>query len=82
MDWAARRSEDLCPLCNLWLKLPMTDEADTPPNKRKRRRPVYPPLPAFYHRPTSIDEMVADGVERVLSLLNIAGSAPRSWDGL
>ena len=43
---------------------------------------VYPPLPAFYHRPTSIDEMVADGVERVLSLLNIAGSAPRSWDGL
>ncbi|MBC7940074.1 MAG: UbiX family flavin prenyltransferase, partial [Chitinophagaceae bacterium] len=28
---------------------------------------VFPPLPAFYHRPSSIDEMVGDSVERVLA---------------
>jgi 4-hydroxy-3-polyprenylbenzoate decarboxylase len=43
---------------------------------------VFPPLPAFYHRPGSIDEMVADGVERVLSLLGVAGASPRAWEGL
>jgi flavin prenyltransferase len=43
---------------------------------------VFPPLPAFYHRPGSIDEMVADGVERVLALLGVAGAAPREWAGL
>ena len=26
---------------------------------------VFPPLPAFYHRPTTIDEIVDDTVERV-----------------
>ena len=26
---------------------------------------VFPPLPAFYHRPTSIEAMVEDTVERV-----------------
>ena len=43
---------------------------------------VFPPLPAFYHRPTSIDEMVAEGVERVLALLGLDGAAPREWRGL
>jgi len=43
---------------------------------------VFPPLPAFYHRPGSIDEMVADSVERVLSLLQLPGAAPRAWNGL
>jgi 4-hydroxy-3-polyprenylbenzoate decarboxylase len=43
---------------------------------------VYPPLPAFYHRPASIDEMVADGVERVLALAGLEGAAPREWRGL
>jgi 4-hydroxy-3-polyprenylbenzoate decarboxylase len=43
---------------------------------------VFPPLPAFYHRPQSVDEMVADGVERVLQLAGIAGAAPREWAGL
>jgi hypothetical protein len=28
---------------------------------------VFPPLPAFYHRPQTIDELVDDTVERVLS---------------
>jgi len=43
---------------------------------------VFPPLPAFYHRPATIDEMVDDTVERVLSLLGVEGAAPRSWAGL
>jgi len=43
---------------------------------------IFPPLPAFYHRPKSIDEMVDDTVERVLSLLGVAGAAPKSWSGL
>lgn len=43
---------------------------------------IFPPLPAFYHRPNSIDEMVDDTVERVLSLLGVQGAAPKSWSGL
>jgi 4-hydroxy-3-polyprenylbenzoate decarboxylase len=43
---------------------------------------VFPPLPAFYHRPLSIDEMVDDTVERALSLLGLAGARPRAWQGL
>jgi 4-hydroxy-3-polyprenylbenzoate decarboxylase len=43
---------------------------------------VFPPLPAFYHRPTSIDELVDDTVERVLALLGIDGAQPRTWAGL
>ena len=43
---------------------------------------VFPPLPAFYHRPTTIDELVDDSVERVLQLLGIDGAAPKAWAGL
>jgi 4-hydroxy-3-polyprenylbenzoate decarboxylase len=43
---------------------------------------VFPPLPAFYLRPTSIEEMVAESVERVLQLVGIAGAEPRAWQGL
>lgn len=43
---------------------------------------VFPPLPAFYHRPASIDEMVAETVERALSLLQLPGAAPKAWAGL
>ncbi len=43
---------------------------------------VFPPLPAFYHRPTSIDELVDESVERVLSLLGLQGAAPKNWQGL
>jgi len=43
---------------------------------------VFPPLPAFYHRPKSIDEMVADTVERVLQTLRVPGATPLRWDGL
>ena len=43
---------------------------------------VFPPLPAFYHRPASIDEMVADTVERVLQMLRLPGADPQRWQGL
>ena len=43
---------------------------------------IFPPLPAFYHRPQSIAEMVDDTVERVLALLGVSAAAPKSWRGL
>jgi 4-hydroxy-3-polyprenylbenzoate decarboxylase len=43
---------------------------------------VFPPLPAFYHRPQTIAEVVDDSVERVLALLGIEGAAPKTWRGL
>ncbi len=43
---------------------------------------VFPPLPAFYHQPRSIDELVDDSVERVLALLGVEQAAPRAWGGL
>ncbi len=43
---------------------------------------VFPPLPAFYHRPRTIAEMVDESVERVVELLGVPGAAPRRWDGL
>ena len=42
---------------------------------------VFPPLPAFYHRPSTIDELVDEGVERVLALLGVAGASPQAWEG-
>ncbi|MGE4335457.1 MAG: UbiX family flavin prenyltransferase [Pigmentiphaga sp.] len=41
---------------------------------------VYPPLPAFYHRPRSIEEMVDHTVARVLGLMDIAVPGPE-WLG-
>jgi len=43
---------------------------------------VFPPLPAFYHRPQSIDELVNDTVERVLSILQVDQARPQQWQGL
>ena len=43
---------------------------------------VFPPLPAFYHRPKSVDELVDDTVERVLALIGIDGAQPKTWRGL
>jgi len=43
---------------------------------------IFPPLPAFYHRPASIDEMVNESVERILALLGFSGAAAKEWTGL
>jgi len=43
---------------------------------------VFPPLPAFYHRPQTIQALVDDTVERALALLGVRGAAPQAWSGL
>ncbi|MFT3664357.1 UbiX family flavin prenyltransferase [Piscinibacter sp.] len=43
---------------------------------------VFPPLPAFYHRPRTLDEVIDDTVERVLALLGVEEAAPHAWGGL
>ncbi|MDE2092664.1 MAG: UbiX family flavin prenyltransferase [Burkholderiales bacterium] len=43
---------------------------------------IFPPLPAFYHRPRSIDELVDDTIERVLALLGVPDAVPKPWRGL
>ena len=43
---------------------------------------VYPPLPAFYHRPATLEEVLDDTVERVLGLLHVAQAQPKAWNGL
>jgi 4-hydroxy-3-polyprenylbenzoate decarboxylase len=41
---------------------------------------VFPPLPAFYHRPASIEEMVDHTVARVLEMFDIVVPGPH-WEG-
>jgi len=43
---------------------------------------VFPPLPAFYHRPQSIAELVDETVERVLQMAGITAAEPKTWTGL
>jgi 4-hydroxy-3-polyprenylbenzoate decarboxylase len=43
---------------------------------------IFPPLPAFYHRPATIDDLVNDTVERVLALLGVPDAKPMAWAGL
>ncbi len=42
----------------------------------------FPPLPAFYHHPQTIEEMVNETAERVLELAGIAQAQPKTWNGL
>jgi 4-hydroxy-3-polyprenylbenzoate decarboxylase len=42
---------------------------------------VYPPVPAFYARPASLDEMVNHTLGRVLDLFDIDVGAARRWTG-
>ena len=41
---------------------------------------IFPPLPAFYHRPKSIEEMVDHTVSRLLEMVGIDVNGPR-WAG-
>ncbi|RZJ85323.1 MAG: 3-octaprenyl-4-hydroxybenzoate carboxy-lyase, partial [Massilia sp.] len=40
------------------------------------------PLPAFYHHPKNIEEMVNETVERVLEVSGVAQAQPKAWTGL
>ena len=42
---------------------------------------VMPPVPSFYHRPATIDEIVEDTVNRLLDLLGVDHGG-RRWGGL
>lgn len=43
---------------------------------------VMPPVPAFYQRPRTIDELVDDTVARVLDLVGLQAPALKRWPGL
>jgi len=43
---------------------------------------VFPPVPALYARPRSIDDLVAHTVGRVLDLFGIASKKLKRWQGL
>lgn len=42
---------------------------------------VAPPVPAFYHKPESVDDIVDHSVERVLDLIGLPSPDARRWDG-
>lgn len=42
---------------------------------------LAPPVPAFYHKPQSVDEIVDHSVERVLDLIGLPSPDAQRWDG-
>jgi len=42
---------------------------------------IAPPVPGFYHRPASIQDLVDHSVNRVLDLLGLPSQDARRWDG-
>ena len=42
---------------------------------------VAPPVPAFYHQPRTVDDIVDHSVDRVLDLIGLAPKDARRWDG-
>jgi 4-hydroxy-3-polyprenylbenzoate decarboxylase len=42
---------------------------------------LMPPVPAFYARPTSVDDIVEHTVRRALARVGVPGVAPAEWDG-
>lgn len=42
---------------------------------------VMPPVPAFYHRPSTIEEVVDQTVGRALEQLSVSTSVLRRWEG-
>jgi 4-hydroxy-3-polyprenylbenzoate decarboxylase len=43
---------------------------------------IYPPIPAFYHQPQSIEELVDFTVARVLDLFGMEDPGMKRWAGL
>ncbi|MFV0680071.1 UbiX family flavin prenyltransferase [Ottowia sp.] len=43
---------------------------------------VCPPMPAFYQRPSTLDDIVEHSVARVLDLLDLPGNLAPRWTGL
>jgi 4-hydroxy-3-polyprenylbenzoate decarboxylase len=43
---------------------------------------IFPPMPAFYHRPASIDEMVDQTIDRVIDMFALGSPIAAAWPGL
>jgi 4-hydroxy-3-polyprenylbenzoate decarboxylase len=43
---------------------------------------IFPPLPALYQRPQTIDEMIDHTVGRVMEMLGLEQSLAPEWNGL
>lgn len=43
---------------------------------------IYPPVPAFYHHPENIDDIINQTVSRALDLFDIEGEHVKRWKGL
>jgi polyprenyl P-hydroxybenzoate/phenylacrylic acid decarboxylase-like protein len=43
---------------------------------------IFPPVPAFYAAPQSIEDLVAHSVARVLDLFGVHTSKLKRWQGL
>jgi 4-hydroxy-3-polyprenylbenzoate decarboxylase len=42
---------------------------------------IAPPLPAFYHRPQTVEEIVNHSVDRILDLLGLPSPDAQRWQG-
>jgi 4-hydroxy-3-polyprenylbenzoate decarboxylase len=42
---------------------------------------IAPPIPGFYHKPQTVQEIVDHSVDRVLDLLGVADEGVRRWEG-
>jgi 4-hydroxy-3-polyprenylbenzoate decarboxylase len=42
---------------------------------------IAPPIPAFYHKPATVDDLVDGTVERILDLLGMPDPQARRWNG-
>ncbi len=43
---------------------------------------IFPPVPSFYQRPQTLDDMVKHSVSRVMDLLGLAQADAPRWNGL
>lgn len=43
---------------------------------------IFPPVPAFYRRPATIDELIDDTVGRALQRLGVPGAGVTPWKGM
>jgi 4-hydroxy-3-polyprenylbenzoate decarboxylase len=42
---------------------------------------IFPPIPAFYHQPRTIDDLVNATVGRMLARIGIANDLVQPWNG-
>jgi 4-hydroxy-3-polyprenylbenzoate decarboxylase len=43
---------------------------------------ISPPVPAFYHKPKDIDDIINHTIGRLLDIFNIEANMVRRWNGL